>query len=207
MLLYWEWKGGTGMARVVKGPEERRQEILDAALALFCEKGYEKTSIADIARRLGISQGLCYRYFPSKEAVLDAAVDRYAREQVGRMAPVLCDEKRTLRQKLDAMPVFSDYESASDPCYAVCHGENNRRIHDQLSLRVCELLVPLVQKQLESARRRGEIAVGDTGDMVDTEDLASFLVYGQQGILARSDLSGEERAGRIRRLIAGLLGL
>ena len=69
------------MGRTVKQPEVRRQEILKAALDLFCEKGYEGASIADLARRLGISQGLCYRYFPSKRALLDCAVDQYAQQQ------------------------------------------------------------------------------------------------------------------------------
>ena len=35
--------------RIVKEPEERKQEILETAMRLFYEKGYEKTSIADIA--------------------------------------------------------------------------------------------------------------------------------------------------------------
>ena len=52
--------------RIVKGPEERRQEIVDGAIRVFARKGYEKTAISDIAGEIGISQGLCYRYFPSK---------------------------------------------------------------------------------------------------------------------------------------------
>ena len=55
--------------RITKEPEERKQEILDTAMRLFYEKGYEKTSIADIAKEIGVAQGLCYRYFPSKEAL------------------------------------------------------------------------------------------------------------------------------------------
>lgn len=54
--------------RVTKEPEVRKQEILDTALKLFGENGYEKTSITDIAKAIGVAQGLCYRYFPSKEA-------------------------------------------------------------------------------------------------------------------------------------------
>ena len=55
--------------RITKKPEIRRQEILDAALVLFGKNGYEKTSMADIAKYMGVAQGLCYRYFPSKEAL------------------------------------------------------------------------------------------------------------------------------------------
>ena len=58
--------------RVTKEPEVRKQEILDTALKLFGENGYEKTSITDIAKAIGVAQGLCYRYFPSKEALFDS---------------------------------------------------------------------------------------------------------------------------------------
>jgi AcrR family transcriptional regulator len=44
----------------------RRQEIFAAALTLFAEKGFEHTSMADIAAAAGISIGAVYRYFPSK---------------------------------------------------------------------------------------------------------------------------------------------
>ena len=47
--------------RVSKASEERRQEILDAAMRVFYEKGYVKTSISDIALKLGVAQGLIYR--------------------------------------------------------------------------------------------------------------------------------------------------
>ena len=56
------------MSRITKDPTERRQEILDTALKLFWEKGYEKTSMTEIAQAMQVAQGLCYRYFPSKEA-------------------------------------------------------------------------------------------------------------------------------------------
>ena len=61
------------MARISKPPEVRRQEILDTAMELFAEKGYEDTSMADIARRMGVVQGLCYRYFDSKRVLFREA--------------------------------------------------------------------------------------------------------------------------------------
>src|SRR5918994_918364 len=44
-----------------------RERILEAALALFAEKGYEATTMRDVAREAGASLGLAYRYFASKE--------------------------------------------------------------------------------------------------------------------------------------------
>ena len=41
--------------RITKEPEVRKQEILDTALKLFGENGYEKTSITDIAKAIGVA--------------------------------------------------------------------------------------------------------------------------------------------------------
>jgi AcrR family transcriptional regulator len=47
--------------------ERRRAEILDAALAVFSEKGYEGGTMRDIARRVGVTEPALYRHFASKE--------------------------------------------------------------------------------------------------------------------------------------------
>ena len=70
------------MPRITKEPAERRQEIIDTAMRLFYEKGYERTSITDIAREMGVAQGLCYRYFASKESIFDTALEQYADMQL-----------------------------------------------------------------------------------------------------------------------------
>jgi TetR/AcrR family transcriptional regulator len=48
---------------------EREKQILDAALRLFATRGLGTTRITDIAREAGISQGLVYHYFDSKESI------------------------------------------------------------------------------------------------------------------------------------------
>lgn len=50
--------------------EQRKQQILDVALRLFANVGYESTSISRIAKEAGISKGLIYNYFESKEDLL-----------------------------------------------------------------------------------------------------------------------------------------
>jgi len=56
--------------RITKKPEERKQEIAEAALELFLENGYENVSIKDITTRVQIASGLFHYYFHSKEDVL-----------------------------------------------------------------------------------------------------------------------------------------
>jgi len=50
--------------------EGRRGEILDAALAVFGEKGYEAGTMREIAARVGVSEPAIYRHYESKEAIL-----------------------------------------------------------------------------------------------------------------------------------------
>lgn len=57
-------------------PGHDREGVLDAAVALFNERGYDATSVADVAGRLGVTKSALYHHFPSKEAVLDIALGR-----------------------------------------------------------------------------------------------------------------------------------
>lgn len=50
-----------------------RQALLDAATELFAERGYDRTTVRDIATRAGVNQALLFRYFGSKESLFAAA--------------------------------------------------------------------------------------------------------------------------------------
>ena len=56
--------------------EARPQELLDAALALFAEKGFAATRAEEVAVRAGVSKGTLYLYYPSKEELFKAVVRR-----------------------------------------------------------------------------------------------------------------------------------
>ncbi|MER6990355.1 helix-turn-helix domain-containing protein [Saccharopolyspora hirsuta] len=58
---------------------DRANVILDQAREIVLEKGYQRTTIAEIARRAGVGKGAVYLDFPSKEALLDALLVRSAR--------------------------------------------------------------------------------------------------------------------------------
>ena len=59
--------------------------ILVAAMAAFGTRGYEATSLDDLARELGIRKQTILYWFPSKDALLEAVVDRCAAEVTGRL--------------------------------------------------------------------------------------------------------------------------
>lgn len=54
--------------------EERRKEILEAAITLFARNGFTGTGVSDVAKAAGVSHGTVFLYFPSKEALFEAAL-------------------------------------------------------------------------------------------------------------------------------------
>lgn len=67
----------TPQAPVRRGrPGYDRDGMLDIAVALFIERGYDATSVADLAARLGLTKSALYHHFSSKEEVLAVALDR-----------------------------------------------------------------------------------------------------------------------------------
>lgn len=55
--------------------EDRKSSILEAALYVFCEDGYHSASISKISKKAGVSKGLMYNYFDSKEDLLKELLD------------------------------------------------------------------------------------------------------------------------------------
>lgn len=65
--------------------EARRVEILEATCEVVIERGFAGTRVADVAKRLGVSNSLIHYHFDSKEALLAAAFEYYARKDLAEM--------------------------------------------------------------------------------------------------------------------------
>lgn len=176
--------------RISKEPEERKQEILETAIKLFAKDGFEKTSISDIAREIGVAQGLCYRYFPSKDVLFQTALDEYANILISKMTKDTDINQDSLKVILNKMTLFS--ENKSDTYYQMFHDNQNKNFHDLLVLCVCKKLTPIVHEIIIRANKNHEINISDT------ETYASFCVFGQLGILMDDEISLNEKSDRIK---------
>src|SRR4051794_1460766 len=94
-------------ARWRRRKDARPQEILEAALAVFAERGFAAARMEQIAARAGVSKGTIYLYFDSKESVFRALVHEmlgtqlvrfadHARESSGPVAAVIADILRMI---------------------------------------------------------------------------------------------------------------
>ncbi|QII03682.1 helix-turn-helix transcriptional regulator (plasmid) [Rhodococcoides fascians A21d2] len=79
-----------------------RTSILDAAITLFCTRGYSATGISAIATASGVHAGSIYHAFGSKQGLLDAVMDTVANRAFAAVDRVVLDTSSTLSARLTA---------------------------------------------------------------------------------------------------------
>jgi AcrR family transcriptional regulator len=95
------------MARPPNADGQRtRQAILDAALALFSEKGYFGTSLRDVASAVGVRESALYNYFPGKEALFEALLAAESALKSEQLSALLESDEADGRELLERLADF-----------------------------------------------------------------------------------------------------
>ena len=95
--------------KLSKGERTKRQ-IVEAALDLFRERGYEATTMRDVAARANVSVGNAYYYFSSKEHLVQAFYDRTHEDHLAAFLPIL--ERETSFKELMRQLLYTKIETA-----------------------------------------------------------------------------------------------
>ena len=90
------------------GKNEKQGMIIDAALEVFREKGYANARMADIARRAGVSYGLVYHYFGSKEVLFDLIVESWWNDLYAVMEKEIASEEPFSEKLVNIIRFFLD---------------------------------------------------------------------------------------------------
>ena len=158
-------------------PEVRREQLLDAAAAVFLERGLAQATMADVSEAAGVAKGTVYLYFDSKSALLTALRARYTGQwlaQSGRLdnPPGRGGRARQLRSFLAEM---YDFHAA------------NQRLH-HLLFHAAEVSEDEPLEQARAALTRFVTRGAEAGEFAvdDPEETASFLLDGLHGLLLRS---------------------
>lgn len=185
--------------RVSKAPEQRKQEILRTAMRLFTQKGYENTSMRDIAREMNVVQGLCYRYFDSKQKLFHEAMETYADECCAGFIQILHHSTLTLDEKLDWMFEAVKSDGMEMPYEEFFHKPENEIFHQQLAVRLCGKLKPHLAAELkqEAVKRKAAIRY--------PELTAELITYGQIGPLSQSRKPSDAELDELKRLIRSII--
>lgn len=95
--------GATIKVRVLKAPAVRRAELINCAQGLFLTRGYERTTINDVISATGLSKGAFYHHFRSKEDLLEAIAERFARESLSFIQRLQADARLDALKRLNLL--------------------------------------------------------------------------------------------------------
>ncbi len=129
-------------------PEQRRAELLGAAMDCFRERGVQNTAVSDIVRRAGVAQGTFYLYFDSKEDVTCAVVELMLEQLAERIERAIDLPDATAVEKLlvmrDAMLEISD-EPHEIEMMELFHRPENKAVHDRVTAGFAPRVAPVIE--------------------------------------------------------------
>src|SRR4030042_1837714 len=88
------------LSRIVKKPDERKLEIINTAEKLFMKKGYNKTAVDEIIKKIGIAKGTFYHHFKSKEEVLESLVDKTLKSIIEKAKDIAANKSLDAIEKM-----------------------------------------------------------------------------------------------------------
>lgn len=175
------------MTRIVKTPEERKQEIIEAALLLFSRKGYENTTIQNIADHLNIATGLCYRYFKSKQEIFTATSELYAKKAIKNLQQSSAKNLSTLDQFAFSIKIlieytinYSDFES------------NHKEDIEIVTLRLNEIAKQLVDKMIPIIEQGVKENILECSNIPKTLNFLVFGIFAMIHVNVHTNISKEE---------------
>lgn len=151
------------MTPALKKPTDKREAILSAALELFVERGFYGTAVPEIADKAGVGAGTIYRYFESKEALVNVLY-REHKLAFGRLAlddfPATAPTREQFRLLWNRMVRFSAEQPHS---FIFLELHHHARYLDAESRQVEQRMNDLFTHVVVAAQARGELKPGDPG--------------------------------------------
>jgi AcrR family transcriptional regulator len=163
---------------------DKRPRLVEAASAVFAEKGYASTRVADIAERAGVGKGTVYEYFSSKEELLFAVFEMTNAEISRRMDFTLASGGSTedqlhnllrlgaevITEQVDMQPVVLDFWAAS-------RGKDFEETYRAAVVSSYTFFRKLVGDFIRDGQRRGEFR-----PTIDADALAATIVATVDGL-------------------------
>jgi len=204
----------------------RRDAFLDVAQRLVQAKGYEAMSIQDVLDELEASKGAFYHYFDSKQALLEAVVERFADVAIAELAPVLSDPKLPALRKLERFFAGIARRKAEQKelmlaIIEIWNSDGNAIVREKLRRLTVSRMVPLLSAVIKQGIDEGVFRVASPDEtatvfvslMLGFQELANdYFIARQAGtitfaVVQRSVASFTEAFERILGIPKGSLTL
>ena len=139
---------------------ETRERIFNAACKLFRHKGFDATTIDDIAEKADVAKGTFFNYFPRKEAVLGFLSEMWVDEAEQKAETILAEQGPAVAKILEMFVEFAGFYEDDPQLAQHILVEANRRFHDncdEICNRWDDLGVRIVRHLQASGEVRGDV--------------------------------------------------
>ncbi|MBP6630085.1 MAG: TetR/AcrR family transcriptional regulator [Kofleriaceae bacterium] len=146
-----------GQAGRAEAPADKRDAIMAAALELFVERGFHGTAVPEVAARAGVGAGTIYRYFASKEALVNTLYQQLKLDLTGRLLRgfvVGGPARETFRGLWARMSEFVDDQPKA---FAFLELHHHAAYLDDRSRAMEGRMHDLMTRFIEQAQARGEL--------------------------------------------------
>lgn len=162
--------------------EEQRRRILDAAIVCFARGGFHATGMQAVCAEAGMSPGALYRYFPSKDAIIEAIVERDRAEIPQQLAPLL-DAEDVVGALIGSARAFlvGTLKPESLPMFPELSAEAGRNpAVREIVMRCDEVVADIVARVIKRGMQKGQI-----DPSLDAREATRFLMALTDGVLMR----------------------
>ena len=186
------------------------QRILDAAEAVLRRYGVEKTNVVDVARALDMSHGNIYRYFPSKQALINAVAVRWLHAVTSPLKAIADDASRPAAERLgawfDALRIIKRRKVHDDPELFRAHHEVAGQSPEAVGEHV-EALIGQIEKIIAEGVAAGEFPRGlDTRAAAEAFLHATSPFHHPTMLMREPPLTDAHARAVLALLMAGLRG-
>ena len=178
----------------------KRDEIIEAALEVFFEKGYDGTSIRMIMRKVDSEVGLFYYYFKNKDDVYEKVLERFLAKYKADMEVIV---KNAYRDPYRAISCFFSYLQKEAKTFREKYVDKiNKTIRLAIRESLLTMMVPYIKQIIEILMQFG------ARPRLDLDVAAMFLAHGAGSIIIHEDDEFLQRAiGEMRKGVNLIMGL
>lgn len=145
-------------------PTDTQQKILDAAIDVFAQKGFHDTRVDEIVDASKTSKGAVYFYFPSKQDIFLAIIDKFAGLLEERLKSAIAQDASGVERVSAALQIclktFEQYRSLAKVFLVQAAGLGV--VFEDKQIAIHNRFARLIQKQLDDAVQEGDIPPIDT---------------------------------------------
>lgn len=182
------------MARSNKHHDSNREALIQIALDLFLENGYENTTITQIMKAANLSKGGMYHYFPSKEEILNAVIQFGLTQEIEKLKATV--DALPLEEKLFGFTRSVDIGKFTRKLLSYTNNNKDSFVAYRVREYNIHLLIPVLTEILQQ---------GIAGGIYNTsypKEIAEFCVLLVKAIVDTNLLPPTNKEGQLRRVEA-----